>query len=74
MGWSDEGRAFQTEGRNKGERGVVINAEIQTHDTCKRGQSRPYCVIEILLKTEISAFLISENMLSEYQINLNQNG
>ena len=52
MGWSDEGRGCQTERRNGGERGVVI------HDTCKRGQSRPYRVTEILLKTEISAFLI----------------
>ena len=74
MGWSDEGRGCQTEGRNRGERGVVIGGEIQTHDTCKRGQSRSYPVTEILLKTEISSFSIFENMLSEYQINLNQNG
>ena len=58
MSWSDEGRGCQTEGRNGGERGVVIDGEIQTHDTCKRGQSRPYHVTEILLKTETSAFLI----------------
>ena len=58
MGWSDEGRGCRTEGRNRGERGVVIGGEIQTHDKCKRGQGRPYRVTEILLKTEISAFLI----------------
>ena len=57
-----------------GERGMVIDGEIQTHDTCKRGRSCPYSVTEILLKTEISSFSIFENMLSEYQINLNQNG
>ena len=58
MSWSDEGRGCQTEGRNGGERGVVIDGEIQTHDTCKRGQSCPYHVTEILLKTKVSAFLI----------------
>ena len=48
-----------SDGRKKwGERWVVIDGEIQTHDTCKRGQSRPYRVTEILFKTEISAFLI----------------
>ena len=41
-----------------GERGVVIGGEIQMHDTCKLGQSRPNRVTEIQLKTEISAFLI----------------
>ena len=51
MGLSDEGRGCQTEGRNGGDRGVVIGGEIQTHDTCKRGQSRPYHVTKILLKT-----------------------
>ena len=60
MGWSDEGRGYQTEGRKEWgrERGVVIGGEIQTHDTYKRGHSCPYRVTEILLKTEISAFLI----------------
>ena len=60
MGWSDEGRGYQTEGRKEWgrERGVIIGVEIQAHDTCKRRQSRPYSVTEILLKTEISVFLI----------------
>ena len=52
------GAIRQKEGRTGGEREVVIGGEIQTHDMCKRGQSSPYCVTEILLKTEISAFLI----------------
>ena len=58
MSWSDEGRGCQTEGRNGRERGVVIDGEIQTHDTCKHVQSHTYRVTEILLKTEISAFFI----------------
>ena len=73
MGWSDEGRICQTEGRNGGERGVVIDGEIQTHDTCKRGQSRPYRVTEILLKTEIPAFSILKTCC-QCRINFNQNG
>ena len=37
-----KGRAVgQKEGGN-GERGVVIGGEIQTHDTFKREQSRPF--------------------------------
>ena len=48
----------QKEGRNGGDRGVVIGGEIQTHDTCKHGQSRLYRVTKILLKTRISAFSI----------------
>ena len=32
------GAVRQKEGRNGGERGVVIGGEITTHDTCKRGQ------------------------------------
>ena len=53
------GAIRQKEERNGGERGgVVIGGEIQTHDMCKHGQSHPYRVREIMLKTEISAFLI----------------
>ena len=50
------GAVRQNKVRNEGEREVVINGEIQTHDMCKRGQSRPYPVTEILLKTELLHF------------------
>ena len=70
MGLSDEGRGCQTEGRNGGDRGVVICGEIQTHVSvtepplsCNRNtvENENFCIFNF------------ENMLSEYQKNFNQN-
>ena len=75
MGWSDEGRGCQMEGRNGGDRGVVVDGEEQTHDMCMRGQSRPYPVI-VLNTVENRNFCSFnfENMLQVCQIYFNQNG